>query len=138
MAKITPVSIVQGISGKICHHDDTYFATNKQTGSVYAIKICNPSVAEPTAKQIAQRKAFGEKTKIAAAWLKANRPTEGKPKGSEAYQNMLASYKMQHKIGNIGAYVRAHIDASGKVTFGGTQSSGSGGGGYDNDNITEG
>ena len=128
MAKITPISIVQGISGKVCQHDDTYFATNKQTGKVYAAKLCNPSTAEPSAKQLANRKAFGEKTQIAAAWLKANRPTESTPKGSEAYQLMLQGFKAQHKVGNISAYVRQHIDKDGKVTFGGlTPSTPSGG-----------
>ena len=132
MAKIIPVSIVQGISGKICRHDDTYFATNKQTGNVYAVKVCNPSTAEPTEKQIAHRKEFGDKTKVAAAWLNANHPTESSPKGSDAYQSMLLGFKSQHKVGSVMAYVRQHIDESGNVTFSGTQSSGSTTGGGSN------
>lgn len=125
MAKITPVSIVQGISGKICQHDETYFATNKQTGKVYAVKVCNPSTAEPSEKQIAHRKEFGEKTKTAAAWLKANKPTDTNAKGSEAYQAMLLGFKSQHKVGNVMAYIRQHIGEDGKVTFGGEQGSSS-------------
>ena len=134
MAKITPISIVQGISGKVCQHDDTYFATNKQTGKVYAAKLCNPSTAEPSAKQLAIRKTFGEHAKIAAAWIKANKPTESNPKGTEAYQLMLQGYKAQHKVGNITGYVRQHIDKDGKVTFGGTLPSTPSGG----NDVTEG
>ena len=123
MAKIVPVSIVQSISGKICQHDDIYFATNKQTGKVFAVKICNPSITEPTEKQTAHRKDFGEKTKIAAAWLKANRPTVSTPQGSETYQLMIRGYKAQRKFGSIMSYIRVHIDKDGKVTFGGITSS---------------
>ena len=128
MAKIFPNSLISSMSGSICSHDGTYFATNKQTGKTYAVKRCYPSDAEPTEKQLAVRQAFGDKTKAAAAWLKTNKPTESNPKGSEAYQTMLLGYKSQHKVGSVMAYIRQHIDESGNITFGGTQTSGGGGG----------
>lgn len=114
MAKITPNSLISSISGAVCKHDGVYFATNKQTGKVYAVQVCNPSEQEPTAKQLAARESFKNRMKAASAWLKAN------PKGSDAYKEVEAAYKAQHKIGNITAYIAKYVVNASSTPEGGT------------------
>ena len=93
MAHIKPIEIIASMSGKVCQHGDTYFATNKQTGRVYTGKLCNPSTAEPTAKQIQVRENFKRRAQNTSAWLEANKPNATRPKGTDLYQKALAAYK---------------------------------------------
>ncbi len=125
MAKIKPIEIIASMSGKVCQHGDTYFATNKQTGRVHTGKICNPSTAEPTAKQIQVRENFKRRAQNTSAWMEANKPsaTNG-TKGTDLYQKALAAYKAQHQIGSFFGYIASVISADGKVTIGGTTSGG--------------
>lgn len=118
MARIIPTSLVQSIAGKTCQHDDTHFCYNRQTGQTYAVKKCNPYEGPATEKQTAHRTAFGHKSKLAAAWLAENKPTEEMPKGTEAYQVVREAYKGQHKIGNIFAFVRKVMNDVGVIVIG--------------------
>lgn len=118
MAKIVPIEIIASMSGKVCNHSDMYFSTNKQTGKVHTGKICNPSTAEPTAKQLAVRQKFAERRQVTSVWMEANKPTDVRPKGTDLYQKALASYKSQHEIGSFFGYI-ASLVKDGKVTFGG-------------------
>ncbi len=125
MAKIKPIEIIASMSGKVCQHGDTYFATNRQTGRVHTGKLCNRSTAAPTSKQIQVRENFKRRAQNTSAWLEANKPsaTNG-PKGTDLYQKALAAYKAQHQIGSLFGYVASVISADGKVTIGGTTSGG--------------
>lgn len=118
MAKIVPIEIIASMSGKVCNHSDMYFSTNKQTGKVHTGKICNPSTAEPTAKQLAVRQKFAERRQVTSVWMEANKPTDTRPKGTDLYQQALAAYKSQHEIGSFFGYI-ASLVKDGKVTFGG-------------------
>lgn len=110
MAKIVPVSLVASISGRICRQDDTHFLTNKQTGDVYAAKLCHPAdQSNPSAEQQVVRNNFAKASAIAKAWRLANAPTDAQPNGTEEFQAMLRQYKAQHKIGNWFAFLRTKI-----------------------------
>lgn len=110
MARITPTSLVAGISGRTCHNDNTHFLTNRQTGRIYAAKLCNPcDGSNPTEKQQQVRSAFSQMQSVANAWRVANAPSDTQPKGSAEFQAMMRQYKAQHKYGNWYAYVRTKI-----------------------------
>lgn len=118
MAKFRLISYFSGASGKLCGQENVYLRQNRQTGKTCAVEIHNPYDGPATEKQIAQRKAFGDKTKIVAAWLRANRPSDAQPKGTEAYQALRKEYKAQHKYGSISAYARTKMDADGNIVIG--------------------
>jgi len=58
MAKITPMVLVENMSGKVCTHSDVYFRTAKRSGKVFTGKLCNPSTKAATAGQMAVRNMF--------------------------------------------------------------------------------
>lgn len=118
MARVQPSSLITSISGSTCHHDGTYFATNKQTGKVYAAKRCFSSDKPMTEAQKEQQVKFGSKAKFASAWWSKNKPSQENPNGTEAYQLIQRAFKGQHKTGNIFAYMRSLITADNKVMIG--------------------
>lgn len=117
MAKFHLISVFSGASGKLCGTEKVHLRQNRQTGQTYAVEVHNPYDGPATEKQMAQRKAFGDKTKLVAAWLAANRPNDQRPKGTELYQRVHAAYKSQHKVGSISAFVRTKMDADGNLTI---------------------
>lgn len=118
MARVQPSSLITSISSSTCHHDGTYFATNKQTGKVYAAKRCFSSDKPMTEAQKEQQVKFGSKAKFASAWWSKNKPSQANPNGTEAYQLIQRAFKGQHKTGNIFAYMRSLITADNKVMIG--------------------
>lgn len=118
MARVQPSSLITSISGSTYHHDGTYFATNKQTGKVYAAKRCFSSDKPMTEAQKEQQVKFGSKAKFASAWWSKNKPSQANPNGTEAYQLIQRAFKGQHKTGNIFAYMRSLITADNKVMIG--------------------
>lgn len=118
MARVQTSSLITSISGSTCHHDGTYFATNKQTGRVYAAKRCFSSDKPMTEAQKEQQVKFGSKAKFASAWWSKNKPSKANPDGTEAYQLVQRAFKGQHKTGNIFAYMRTLITADNKVMIG--------------------
>lgn len=127
MAKITPTSLVAAISGRTCQNDSTHFQTNRQTGRVFAVKVCNPcDGSDPTAAQQQVRTAFTQMQAIAKAWRVANAPSDTQPKGSAEFQAMMRQYKAQHKIGNWLAFVRTKIQDGAVPSFLATDGTSSG------------
>ena len=109
MASVKPIAIVANLSGKVCQHSDMYFSTNKQTGKVYTGKRCFPSEAAPSEAQLAARTKFGQLMGQCKAWLAENKPSATQLKGTELYQQTLAAYKSQHRIGRFNAYIVKHV-----------------------------
>lgn len=119
MAKITPISLIAGMSGKVGQKSDTYFVTNRQTGQVHTAKIvANPG--EPSEKQLSARAKFTQRAQNTSRWLSTNGPTSEHPKGTEIYQKALSAYKAQHKIGSFFGYIASRIADDGTVTIGGS------------------
>ena len=131
MARVETSSLITSISGSTCRHDGTYFATNKQTGKVYAAKRCFSSDKPVTEAQMAQQVKFGSKAKFASAWWSKNKPSKESPNGTEAYQLIQRAFKGQHKIGNPYSYLRSLVTDDLKVILSGNDLTGgivSGGG----------
>lgn len=76
MAKIIPIDIIKGMTGKVCQHSDTYFSMNSVTGVTFTSKLCNPYTGPATAKQLAQQAKFKKKSELVNAWLLAHKDDE--------------------------------------------------------------
>ena len=79
MAKITPIDIIKGVSGKFGGNSKEYFATNKCSYTIHFAKRVNPYTGPATEKQLEIRKRFKSKQKAVIAWLRANRATADRP-----------------------------------------------------------
>ena len=127
MAKVTTTSLIAGLSGKVCQHDDTYFVTNRQTGRVHTGRICHPSEVQPSEAQISQREKFAQRCHNARLWISSNAPSSLHPKGTEIYQKAMSAYRAQHKIGSFFGFIANRIQEDGSVTIG-SMTSGAGSG----------
>ena len=117
MARITPIDVIKGISGKYGRGSNDYFATNTSSNRIHLAKYLNKPTGPATPEQLAQMEAFGNQQKMAAAWLRANRPSEENgPKGTEAYQEAQALKKQAH-LSNVRQIVLKYMDEEGNVTL---------------------
>ena len=117
MERITPIDVIKGISGKYGRGSNDYFATNTSSNRIHLAKYLNKPTGPATAEQLAQMEAFGNQQKMAAAWLRANRPSEENgPKGTEAYQEAQALKKLAH-LSNVRQIVLKYMDEDGNVTL---------------------
>ena len=117
MARITPIDVIKGISGKYGNGSNDYFATNTSSNRIHLAKYLNKPTGPATPEQLAQMEAFGNQQKMAAAWLRANRPSEENgPKGTEAYQEAQALKKLAH-LSNVRQIVLKYMDEDGNVTL---------------------
>ena len=133
MARITPIDVIKGISGKYGSGSHDYFATNTSSNRIRLAKYLNKPTGEPTQEQQDQMDKFAAQQKLAAAWLHANRPSdENGTDGTAAYQEAQA-LKKQYHLSNVRQIVLKYMDADGTVTLpsGNSQSS------YENDNENE-
>ena len=128
MARITPIDVIKGISGKYGSGSSDYFATNTSSNRIHLAKYLNKPTGPATQSQLDQMEKFGLRNKMAAAWLRENRPSEvNGDKGTEAYQEAMALKKLAH-LSNVRQIVLKYMDEDGNVTLPstGTTSSGSG------------
>ena len=127
MARITPIDVIKGISGKYGSGSNDYFATNTSSNRIHLAKYLNKPTGPATELQVAQMKAFATQQKMAVAWLRANRSSEENgPKGTEAYQEVQALKKLAH-LSNVRQIVLKYMDEEGNVTL---PASGTTNGGY--------
>ena len=115
MAKITPIDVIKGISGKYGSGSKDYFATNKSSNQVRLAKLAHPYKGPATEKQLAHQAQFTARQVAASAWLNANKPSEKNgAKGTEAYQLAQKLKKALH-LSNIVQVVHKYMDEEGKV-----------------------
>ena len=101
MARITPIDVIKGISGKYGSGSNDYFATNTSSNRIRLAKYANPYQGPATEKQLAQQARFAARQAVVTAWLNANKPTaENGTKGTEAYQ-YVQKLKRQYNLSNI-------------------------------------
>lgn len=101
MARITPIDVIKGISGKYGSGSNDYFATNTSSNRIRLAKYANPYQGPATEKQLAQQTRFATRQAVVTAWLNANKPTaENGTKGTEAYQ-YVQKLKRQYNLSNI-------------------------------------
>ena len=117
MARITPIDVIRGISGKYGSGSSDYFATNTSSNRIHLAKYLNKPTGDPTPSQKAQMEKFAIQAKMASAWLRANHPsTENGDKGTEAYQAAQAIKRQLH-LSNVRQVVIKFMDAEGNVTL---------------------
>lgn len=117
MARITPIDVIKSISGKYGSGSSDYFATNTSSNRIHLAKYLNKPTAPATPQQLAQMQTFAQQQKMAAAWLRANRPSEENgTKGTEAYQEAQELKKLAH-LSNVRQIVLKYMDAEGNVTL---------------------
>ena len=127
MARIKPIDVIKGISGKYGSGTNDYFATNSSSNRIHLAKYLNKPTGPATPAQVAQMTAFGTQQKLAAAWLRANRPSEENGEnGTAAYQEAQALKKQAH-LSNVRQIVLKYMDAEGNVTLPASSGSSSGG-----------
>ena len=145
MAKITPIDVIKGISGKYGGNSNDYFATNTSSNKIHLAKLKNPYKGPFTEKQLAQQEVFAARQAALSAWLVANRPSaENGEKGTEAYQ-YAQKLKRAYAMSNINQVLLKYMDdkyvitlpagagSSNQPSTGGGSGSPSGGGGDDDE-----
>ena len=108
MAKITPIDIIKGVSGKFGGNSKEYFATNKTSYNIHFAKRVNDFKGPATQKQLEIRDRFKRKQKAVADWLRANRPMSGRP-ATEAYRVALA-LKYRYKFSSINQVIYKYLN----------------------------
>ena len=108
MAKITPIDIIKGVSGKFGGNSKEYFATNKTSYNIHFAKRVNEFKGPATEKQLEIRDLFKRKQKAVADWLRANRPVSGRP-ATEAYRVALA-LKYRYKFSSINQVIHKYLN----------------------------
>ena len=115
MAKITPIDVIKGISGKYGSGSNDYFATNKSSNQVRLAKLVHPYEGPATEKQLAHQAKFKARQESASAWLNANKPSaQNGTKGTEAYQ-LAQSIKKALHLSNVVQVVHKYMDEEGKI-----------------------
>ncbi len=117
MAKIIPIDVIKGISGKYGKDSDTYFATNSSSNKIRIAKLAHPYKGPATDKQLAQQEKFTARQAAATAWLNANKPSPANgEKGTEAYQYALR-LKKAYRLSNINQVLFKHMDDKNTITL---------------------
>ena len=117
MAKITPIDVIKGISGKYGGNSNDYFATNTSSNQIHLAKLKNPYKGPFTDKQLAQQEVFAARQSALSAWLVANRPSaENGEKGTEAYQ-YAKKLKRAYAMSNINQVLLKHMDDKYVITL---------------------
>ena len=115
MARITPIDVIKGISGKYGNGSNDYFATNSSSNRIHLAKLTNPYKGPATEKQMAQREKFGTLQAAASAWLNANRPNEKNgPKGTAEYQK-VQKLKRAFALSNVNQVLFKYMDENGDI-----------------------
>ena len=115
MAKITPIDVIKGISGKYGSGSKDYFATNKSSNQVRLAKLAHPYKGPATEKQLAHQAQFTARQVAASAWLNANKPSEKNgAKGTEAYQLAQKLKKTMH-FSCISQVIYKYLDEEGTI-----------------------
>ena len=115
MAKITPIDVIKGITGKYGSGSNDYFATNKSSNKIHLAKMTNPYKGPASEKQLAQQSKFAARQAAVSAWLNANKPSEKNgAKGTEAYQLAQKLKKTMH-FSCISQVIYKHLDEEGTV-----------------------
>ena len=110
MARIIPIDIIKGISGKHGNDANFYFATNTSSGKIRISRLPKPSHRPPTEKQKEQRSRFAARHAVITAWLNANKPSElNGSKGTEAYQH-VQRMKRQMRLSLINQVLLKYMD----------------------------
>lgn len=101
MAKYIPMDLLKSLSGKVCGHSDTYFATRR--GTKYTGKICNPRT-KPFSEEELTRQILFTTARTAVASLS--------PSEKNTYET---SFRNQSKYTSLSGYMFAMEYAKAKA-----------------------
>lgn len=114
--KFEPAHDVAMMSGKFCKKRPGYVAYNRKTGKMYrAVYHKRPDTN--TDDQKAVRETFTTKSRAAASWWNANKPSTTNPQGTALFQQFKKMYDAQMEIGNPYSYCRSLIDDDCKIVI---------------------
>ncbi|MGM9697323.1 MAG: hypothetical protein ACI3Y0_01585 [Prevotella sp.] len=120
MAKIQPIDVIKGISGKYGSGSNDYFATNSSSNKVHLAKIVNPYTGPATEKQLAQQAKFAARQAVVTAWLNENKPSETNgAKGTADYQ-LVQKLKRQLYLSNVNQVLYKYMDEENNIVLPGT------------------
>ena len=108
MAKITPIDIIKGVSGKFGGNSKEYFATNKSSYNIHFAKRVNEFQGPATEKQQEVRARFKRKQKAVANWLRANRPANGRP--ATADYSVALYLKNRYEFSSINQVIYKYLN----------------------------
>ena len=115
MARITPIDVIKGISGKYGSGSNEYFTINSSSNRIHLAKYLNKPTGPATELQVAQMQAFATQQKMVVAWLRTNRSSEENgSKGTEAYQEAQALKKFSPRR-NVRQIVLKYMDEEGNI-----------------------
>ena len=115
MARITPIDVIKGISGKYGSGSNDYFTINSSSNRIHLAKYLNKPTDPATELQVAQMQAFATQQKMVVAWLRTNRSSEENgSKGTEAYQEAQALKKFSPRR-NVRQIVLKYMDEEGNI-----------------------
>ena len=115
MAKIIPIDVIKGISGKYGNNSNDYFATNSSSNKIHLAKITNPYKGPATEKQLAQREKFATKQAVCSAWLNANRPSEKNGENGTASYQSAQRLKRALAFSNVNQVLYKYMDEKGNI-----------------------
>lgn len=99
MARVTPMGLIESMTGKICQDSDISFV--RRNGKIYTSKMCHPYKGPATAKQTAAKSKF----KTTAASVKS---VLSKGKGDPDYDKLYEEWQMnKEKYPTFRGYVFA-------------------------------
>ena len=109
MAKITPIDIIKGISGKFGGgNSKEYFATNNSSYNIHFAKRVNEFQGPATVKQQEVCARFKSKQKAVADWLRANRPANGRL--ATADYSVALYLKNRYKFSSINQVIYKYLN----------------------------
>lgn len=115
MAKITPIDVIKGISGKYGNGSNDYFATTSSSNKIHLAKFSNPYKGLATDKQLAQREKFTTKQAACTAWLNTNRPSEKNGQNGTADYQRVQKLKRAFAFSNINQVIYKYMDEEGNI-----------------------
>lgn len=101
-------------SGRACKNSQVYTRTNRHTGRVVSVKLCNPYKGEASSDQQKVRTDFAKRQEAARNWRALNAPTKQNPQGTAEYQALYKAWKADHRYPSWYAKLLASI-VDGKV-----------------------
>ncbi len=102
MAKITPMWLNSGISGRADRTSNTYTKTDRLTGRVYAVTLRNPRTGKDfNNAQITQNNKFGAICMGVGAWLRAAKAADADAADKAQLEKFIKTLKSQHQYPNL-------------------------------------
>ena len=102
MAKITPMWLNSGISGRADRTSNTYTKVDRLTGRVYAVTLRNPRTGKDfNNAQITQNNKFGAISMGVGAWLRAAKAADASSEDKAQLEKFIKTLKAQHQYPNL-------------------------------------